>query len=307
MSDVPPIPEGATGEDIDDILDQILNQALAETAAAGEEAVPFLGIPEELVIGRQSSTRSRSGEVGFIEGPPRKGFTGPTSADAAERRATTPSRRQVRFTEFDVWAWLSRPGNEIAEHQERLVNAGLLQRNSYEPGIWGEESQAAERQLLGMSNLSGKDPGSLIVELSGLTASRREKLRTEAVRRATAEFVKADAATARTVVKKAVKELIRRDPTDAEMAEITAAWRRFEGEDLAQQQQAAAAQAEFDAGFRDTLGSSTDVDPEARLEEFLSQRFAGTIAQNKRVEEMQIGQHNLLNMADRMARLIGGT
>jgi hypothetical protein len=71
-------------------------------------------------------------------------------------------------------------------------------------------------------------------------------------------------------------------------------------------QQQAAGQAEFEAGFTDAPPTGTDVDPEARLEEFLSQRFAGTITQNRRVDEMQNGQHNILTAVDRLARTISG-
>lgn len=285
-----------TGQSLLDMTPEQIAEAFGGTAEEEEELPEFLGIPTGALT--SIGTDQAGNPVGSVPGRP----------GALQRRVggwgARNAQRPVRFTEADVWRVMTRSGAEIQLMQEELEAAGLLGKNEYRPGIFDPATQDAVRSWLAFSNVSGKKPDDLLTEFSALEADRKAKLRDETLRRSAAQIVRTDPATVRTTVKASVKALIGREPTDAEMAELTAQFQNFEAEDLRHQQAQTMQAAEFEAGLRDDLPETTDVDPEARLEEFLAERFAGTVAQNQRVEEMQVGQHNVLRMADQMAGLM---
>lgn len=64
-----------------------------------------------------------------------------------------------RYASGDEWvpqieSW---PPERVADLQAQLVDAGLLDPDSYQRGYWDDESATAYRQLLGYSNVAGID------------------------------------------------------------------------------------------------------------------------------------------------------
>lgn len=273
---------------------ELLNQAgfggfISQVGGGGtQEQSEFLGIPDEAI-------RARVGDRVFIDAP----------GEGPGLHAPIPGRREVRWKKEDIFDLLAGGTQRILEQQERLVRAGLLKEGEYTPGILDGETQEQQGFLLGLANLSGEDPNALLFRLSGLEESRREKLREKAARRAATQFLRADPAAIRSRVRRDITDLIGREPTQEEISEVASHFRQFESEDLTQQQNLARRRVDFELGEVDELPIETDVDPVARLDEFLSKRFAGTIAQNRRVDEMQAGQHNVIRQVGRMAGMIG--
>lgn len=288
----------------------LLATLFGSLGATGTEAPEFLGIPNEFL-----DPETSVGGRGFIPAPADENATGVVKADPSKPWGpdNIVGQRELRFTEENVADPMAMSPGQIRELKDSLIEAGLLTTKAQgytDSDIYDPATQDAYRSLLGLSNVSGRDPEDLLVSLSGLKNETKKKLRDDAVRAATVQFTRTDPAAIRNWVRDSVSERLRRDVTDTELAGLSRMFREFESAELAQTQERAGVLADIETGALPsdaTVLEGTDVDPKARVDEFLAQQYAGTIRQNKRVDEMQIGQHNLLGAVDALSRRIGGS
>lgn len=196
---------------------------------------------------------------------------------------------------------------EVASLQDRMVRAGLLDDGEFVPGVWGTASAEAYALVLTEANATGQAPIRVLADLRQLTAESRKKELAERKRQARAEIEAQRALDPDTVTSKVVADIesvIGRKPTEDELAKFAARFSALSG--AATAADVAAAEAQIDAegtGAAPVLPAEVDV--AASFEQELETAFAPTVRANEAMEEMNVAQHNLLGMADRIAGLIG--
>lgn len=231
---------------------------------------------------------------------------------SAERPAPAPYARDMtqqvpaRYFDGDDWAPASLPGPRIAELQRQMVAAGLIPRGaSYRNGVWDDVSRSAYRQLLGEANGSG------------LSAEQQVKVRQNAPKANQPEFqapvrLKRDPAAIRSSVRALMADVIGPDrkPTDEELNELTGVLERIDSQ--AYDQSTAASQAQFDREMAAENGAPVgaapvvqDVDPDARFEELLRERYKPEIQMREGVTDLATGRENLLGNIFAIDQMIG--
>lgn len=188
-----------------------------------------------------------------------------------------------RYFEGDEFVPASLPGPKIAELQRQLAAAGLLKE--YVNGYWDGASQAAYATLLGEANASGYTYEQQMRQRANAAAEDRQ------VRRAAR--LKPDPATLRLNAKALVKQTVGRDATDEEIVHLSGVLDSFTKQadeaDLANEDAAAAALA---AGQPAPGGQQ--VDPQARFEEYLSDRYRPEIQMREGVADLSQSRENLM-------------
>jgi hypothetical protein len=173
------------------------------------------------------------------------------------------------------------PPEEIAKLQQRLVDAGLMDPDSYYAGVWTGAEAGAMLEAMGISNVSGKTVDAtidyLIANLPESTKDQRRRAAALKIYQA-APFITPDPASLTQTVKVAMRGELGREPTTEDYRLLTSGLSQAAFEDY--QAQEAYNRAVFDAnlavgetGAPVPVGSVPDVDPVARFREAFDQRF----------------------------------
>ena len=241
-------------------------------------------------------------------------------------RPGDPTRVQTfepQYFEGDELAPASLDGTVIARLQKRLVAAGLLKEDDYYSGYWDDLTAAAYKKALGYSNQSpGLDVSATIDELIR-TLPQSVKDARDLDKFAEPPFLKADIATLAQKVKTTLRNELGRDPTAAELAELTGAMRGFRREGFDAFVESERAAFNKDRGIVDpsrivapmgvvsgglTVEPQTlqDVDPAARFQEFFEKRFKPEIDRLDSLGEVRRNANNVFASLRTMSSLVGG-
>lgn len=203
--------------------------------------------------------------------------------------------------QYDIYSWSP---DRLAELQRDLAAAGLL-RGDYRVGYADAGTLAAYEALLGESNRSGfKWHQQLAIRKTAPEELAPEEPR-DPFKAPTR--LKADPAALRQTARTLAKQVIGKDRnlTDDELDHIVGAAARFDEEGY--QSQVAAARADYEAGGRGAAGGATvvDVDPGARLEEYLADRYAPEIGMRGAAADLSENQQGLLGSIFNIDQAIG--
>jgi hypothetical protein len=284
---LPTMPDGTTPLPFDAIADLTVADFVDNTIEiwATEHALlrgPPIGVPEGFAARRD--IRLDPADRVLFEGRP----------ESAEVEV------EPRYFEGDEWNLAGLPPEEVVVWQRRLVDAGLMEPDSYHPGVWTDIDAGALRIALGAANGSGAavddqlDDMASNLPLSVVEARRRKELERQFQ---APPYLAPDYTTLAQDVKAAVRQRLRRDPTEQEMAELTAAMSGFYRADY--EAEVAALRSAFDAegqglatGQAVTPGTVTDLDPASMFRQLFDQRFG------PEMEFAEGQQENLRNTAN---------
>lgn len=187
------------------------------------------------------------------------------------------------------------PTEQVPELQEAFVAAGLLEEGSFWAGVWDAETIKAYTTVLGYANLWGMTWESALQRMEQAHAKLQEDRETKkTVSEIIAEtYVQPDYATLAQEVKSMFRQRLRREPTEQELAELTAAlggWYRASFD--VQMQVAEEAEARAESGSDEPIQAQT-VDPIARLGELFDERFG---AEERRFEQIDNVRENMTHM-----------
>jgi len=187
------------------------------------------------------------------------------------------------------------PTEQIPELQEAFIAAGLLEEGSFWSGVWDAQTIKAYTTVLGYANLWGMTWESALQRMEQAHA----KLQQDQENKKTASeiiaetYVQPDYATLAQEVKSMFRQRLRREPTEQELAELTAAlggWYRASFD--VQMQIAEEAEARAESGSDEPI-QAQEVDPIARLGELFDERFG---AEERRFEQIDNVRENMTHM-----------
>ena len=242
-----------------------------------------------------------------------------------------------RYFEGDEFDPASLDPNLIIRWQKRLVAAGLIDEGEYTPGYWDDLSMAAYKKVLGYANLNAQTDleavDRLIQTLPQSVKDARAKAKQLEVF-SEPPYITPDYATLAQGVKGYFRERMGRDPTDAELSELTgmmnSLYRQqfdvgveadrivFEGgaesvtppaltfgQPLPEGQPPALS---FGGRPATPVGSRVlqGVDPEARFLELFEKRFKPEVDRLDSLSEVRRNANNVFNSLRTMTSLIGG-
>ena len=190
------------------------------------------------------------------------------------------------------------PTEQIPELQEALIAAGLLEEGSFWSGVWDAETIKAYTTVLGYANLWGMTWDAALQRMeqahAKLQQDREDQEKKKTVSEIIAEtYVQPDYATLAQEVKSMFRQRLRREPTEQELAELTAAlggWYRASFD--VQRQIAEEAEARAESGSDEPI-QAQEIDPIARLGELFDERFG---AEERRFEQIDNVRENMTNM-----------
>ncbi|MGV2384529.1 MAG UNVERIFIED_CONTAM: hypothetical protein LOD86_04590 [Thermobifida fusca] len=187
------------------------------------------------------------------------------------------------------------PTEQIPELQEAFIAAGLLEEGSFWSGVWDAETIKAYTTVLGYANLWGMTWDSALQRIQQAHAKlQQDQENKKTVSEIIAEtYVQPDYATLAQEVKSMFRQRLRREPTEQELAELTAAlggWYRASFD--VQMQIAEEAEARAESGSDEPI-QAQDVDPVARLGELFDERFG---AEERRFEQIDNVRENMTHM-----------
>src|SRR5690606_6820265 len=187
------------------------------------------------------------------------------------------------------------PTEQIPELQEAFIAAGLLEEGSFWSGVWDAETIKAYTTVLGYANLWGMTWDSALQRIEQAHAKlQQDQENKKTVSEIIAEtYVQPDYATLAQEVKSMFRQRLRREPTEQELAELTAAvggWYRASFD--VQMQIAEEAEARAESGSDEPI-QAQDVDPVARLGELFDERFG---AEERRFEQIDNVRENMTHM-----------
>jgi hypothetical protein len=255
---------------VEELLAQF-QQAAAVASGASTELQP-IGVPN-----------------GFVA-TPRTDLRG-LSADAAGRYPATHDVA-ARYFEGDDWVPASLPPVQIAELQRRLVAAGLIPKGAeYRNGYWDDVTQNGFRVLLAESNASGFTYGQTLTLRESAERENRPQFQAK-------PFLAPDPATIRQNAREWVKSNIGDDRAvamgDDELDRLVSVASGFDRS--AYEQQTSAERAAFDAAQENTGGGGEmqSVDPVARFQEFLQEKYAPEIRSRQGTLDMANARQGLM-------------
>lgn len=187
------------------------------------------------------------------------------------------------------------PTEQIPELQEAFIAAGLLEEGSFWSGVWDAQTIKAYTTVLGYANLWGVTWESALQRIEQAhTKLQQDQENKKTVSEIIAEtYVQPDYATLAQEVKSMFRQRLRREPTEQELAELTAAlggWYRASFD--VQMQIAEEAEARAESGSDEPI-QAQDVDPVARLGELFDERFG---AEERRFEQIDNVRENMTHM-----------
>lgn len=198
-------------------------------------------------------------------------------------RPTPTRQREVmpRYFESDEWNLAGLAPEELITWQRRLVDAGLMEPDTYYPGVWTDIEAGALRAAMGIANASGRDLDTTLNSLiANLPEDVKERRRLEQMAKVfqAPPFVKPDPASLAQGAKAEMRRRLGREPNPDEMAEVTAHMSGLYRQGY--EAEVAAMRADFDAnvaleetGVAQAPATVADVDEEARFREFFDKRF----------------------------------
>ncbi len=237
--------------------------------------------------------------------------------------------RKPRYVLGDELAPQSLDPTAIIRLQKRLVAAGLLDEGTYYAGYWTDVSEAAYKTVLGVANTNGT---SATVALSELIRSLPQSVKDQRARAKRLEqfqappYIKPDFATLAQDVKTTMRTRLRREPTAAELAELT---REMTGlarqgfDAFTEEQRLAFNRAQgiqpsvtadnvirpmgvVSGGLTVAPTEVQDVDAAARFREFFEKRFKPEIDRLVSLDEVRRNTTNVFASLRTMSSLIGG-
>src|SRR5690606_6327002 len=187
------------------------------------------------------------------------------------------------------------PTEQIPELQEAFIAAGLLEEGSFWSGVWDAETIKAYTTVLGYANLWGVTWESALQRIEQAhTKLQQDQENKKTVSEIIAEtYVQPDYATLAQEVKSMFRQRLRREPTEQELAELTAAlggWYRASFD--VQMQIAEEAEARAESGSDEPI-QAQDVDPVARLGELFDERCG---AEERRFEQIDNVREKMTHM-----------
>ena len=251
-------------------------------------------------------------------------------------RGTGPAltRTQIRtfepqYFEGDELAPQSLDPAAIIHLQKRLVAAGLMDEGDYYAGYWTDISEAAYKTVLGVANTNGTDATVALTELIRTLPQsvKDQRARAKQLEKFQADpFIKPDYATLAQDVKTTMRTRLGREPTAAELAELTREMTGFDRQDFeafTEEQRFAFNRAQgiqppvtadnlirpmgvVSGGLTVAPTELQDVDPGARFREMFERRFKPEIDRLDSLDEVRRNTNNVFASLRTMSSLVGG-
>ncbi len=240
-------------------------------------------------------------------------------------REGDPTRIQTfepQYFEGDELAPQSLDPAAIIHLQKRLVAAGLMDEGDYYAGYWTEVSEAAYKKVLGVANTNGT---TATVALSELIRTLPQSVKDQRARAKQLEkfqappYIEPDYATLAQDVKTTMRTRLRRDPTAAEMLELTRTMGGFDRQDFDAFTDAQRFAFNRAQGIQPPVlsiggppatpvGTPTfqDVDPVARFRELFERRYKPEIDRLVSLDEVRRNTTNVFASLRTMSSLVGG-
>ena len=228
-------------------------------------------------------------------------------------------RGEVRYFEGDELAPASLDSVQIARLQSRLVKAGVLNEDQYYAGYWDDVTRDAYKTVLGLANRTPNMDATGMIDL--MIANPKKIDAADADKFREPPFLKPDYATLAQDVKTTMRTRLRREPTAAEMAELTRVMGGFYRQQFDVLTEADRIMFEGDPVTADNVirpmgvvsGGLTvaptelqDVDPAARFRELFDQRFKPEIDRLDSLAEVRRNTTNVFESLRTMSSLVGG-
>ncbi len=203
----------------------------------------------------------------------------------------------------------------LVQFQARLVAAGLLDEGEYWPGVWDTKSSEAYATVLGLANQSGHTDEYTIDRLIETLPQSIKEQRARAKLAKTFQapgFIGPDYASLAQEVKRILRSKLGRDPSDAEMAELTKVMsgiyrKDFEAEVAVQRATFEAEAQSLATGQPVTPAAATDLDPAAQFAEFFERRFKPESDRLDALRDVRANTVNVFESLRTMGSLIGGS
>lgn len=214
----------------------------------------------------------------------------------------TTVRVPPRYFEGAELAPATRSPEDIARLQHELVDAGLLKPGSYWVGMWDFSSQDAYATALAYANQRGETVGQTLTFMASLPPSERPN-QTGFVREA---FIRPDPATLREAVRAGFRSTLGRDPRPDELEEWAAELLGLESASHEREQDILAAQAAASATGAGTLPGGEFIDPVARFQDLLEQRYQPEIERRREVATLDVARESLFQSLITMGSMVEG-
>lgn len=208
---------------------------------------------------------------------------------------------EPRYFDGDQYSPAGLDPAEIARIQADLVKTGYLTEGEYWAGFWDEDTSQAYAAVLGFANQSGDSIDETIDRLIATLPDSIKEARARADQAKIFQappFIGPDLATLAQGVKAKLRADLGREPSDAEMAELTRFMssiyvENFDAEVAAERSAFDASQESLETGDPVTPRSVTDVDPVARFNEFFERRFKPEIDRLGALGEIKANRSNV--------------
>lgn len=291
---------------------QMVASAQQQSATAGGELSPEFLLQGQLDQWEAEIQARRGSPIGVpddfvaqrtvIHGPGDIGMGGPGSFV----RPVEP-----RYFEGDEFSPAGLDPAQITQIQQRLVDAGLMEPDTYWAGFWDSQTAGAYKQALGMANQSGLDVDKALEELARTLPESIKEQRAQAEAAKVFQeppFVEPDYATLAQDAKSYFRSRVGRDPTEAEMAEWTGVMSNLYRQDF--EAEVAEMRAQFEAAQDPTKTAEPTtiqgVDPVARFRQMFDQRFGSEINRLESLDDVRANASNVFASLRTMSSLIGG-
>jgi hypothetical protein len=245
-------------------------------------------------------------------------------ADIRSGRFDTPRTEAVepQYFEGDELAPQSLDPAAIIHLQKRLVAAGLMDEGDYYAGYWTDVTAAAYKTVLGVANTNGTTPTVALTELIRTLPQsvKDQRARAKQLEKFQADpYIKPDYATLVQRVKGVFRSDVGRDPTAAELSELTRVAGGFDRQSFdafTEEQRFAFNRAQGITPPALTIGGPPatpvgtptfqDVDPAARFREFFERRFKPEIDRLASLDDVRRNTNNVFASLRTMSSLVGG-
>lgn len=223
-----------------------------------------------------------------------------------------------RYGVGDEYSLEGKPPAWIARMQKNLVLAGVLDGRAYRAGQWDDNTRSAYAEVLGYANRQGRTWEEALPEMIAVAQdpatkeARRLALRSQATAFTPDAYEAPDAATLAQAAKSALTRRLGRTLSRAELADVAAV---LSAEDRAAYAQNVDVSQEMhgrqiDAQIAAALGETVeridpsqefrDVDPSARVAEYIDRHYSGEVATRQRSEQVSRQGASLSAGMDRM-------
>lgn len=285
--------ESLTGDPrLDGAVQQAVEAIMAEQGPANDDVIGG-------VFGGGMTTNPNLGGSG--QNAPMGGRLSQTE-QAQGFLAENPNARLQPYVAGDEVRELSRlPTEKLVRLQELMVTLGLTSKAI--PGEIDPDTRRGFQRVLATANATGERWESTIQRLEQkYNSGELEEFGLDTGDTDEPIYQEPDYATLAQQVKSVVRDTLRRDPTDEQLAQLTAELRGWDYN--AFENEVARERAEL--GGPDVEEPPARVDPAARLQELIEERFGDEIAFNQRRQEGQQNRQLTMGAVRDIDRVIEG-